>query len=135
MISQHFGQTFCRRRKANRPTVGALFLRLLRLRLFLSRVRLAAVMMLGGGSLGAAHAMNSRGGPKTSSKSSSETPSGSSLGTTMRALQCGQRPDFPANSLFTCSACPFGQVTLIDIHHLVQENPQGGPDSDGASRH
>src|SRR5208337_669953 len=68
-----------------------------------------------------------RGGPKTSSNSSSETISGSGLGTTMRALQCGQSPDFPANSLFTCSACPFGQVTLIDIHHLVQENPQGRP--------
>ena len=44
----------------------------------------------------------------------------------MRALQCGQRPDFPANSLFTASACPFGQVTLIDICHLVQKSHKGG---------
>src|SRR5271166_5166681 len=73
-----------------------------------------------------------RGGPNTSSSSSSETISGSGFGTTMRALQCGQRPDFPANSLFTCSACPFGQVTLIDIHHLGQKNPQSGPGLDGA---
>ncbi len=48
-------------------------------------------------------------------------------GTTIRALQCGQRPAFPANSLLTCSACPLGQTTLIDIHHLVQKSPPGRP--------
>ena len=67
-----------------------------------------------------------RGGPKTASSSSSETACGSGTGTTMRALQCGHKPAFPANSFFTCNSCPLGQVTLIDIHHLVKRTPQEG---------